>query len=104
MSCRYEVTFSEKAVRTVFIRQRMMLSETPKEKQKWVFSSTAWVEAPSQERCSVCGISGGGVCPRVCLGHFLKSRPLLPGPRLPHLKHATVDGTNPQVSFIPVYK
>ena len=54
ISCRYEVTFSEKAVRNVFIRQRMMLSETPKEKQKWVFSSTAWVEAPSQERCSVC--------------------------------------------------
>ena len=59
---------------------------------------------PGALQC-VCGISGGGVCPRVCLGHFLDSRPLLlPGPRLPHLKHATVDGTNPQVSFIPVYK
>lgn len=47
-SRRYEAMFSEKAARNMFLRQRAVLSETPREKQKWVFSSTAWVEAPAR--------------------------------------------------------
>lgn len=61
MSRRYEVMFSEKAARDMFIRQRVVLSETPIEKQKWVFSGAAWVEASPPARSAAACVASAAV-------------------------------------------
>ena len=38
----------------MFIIQRLALSETPTEKQKWVFSGAAWVEASPARSAAAC--------------------------------------------------
>lgn len=92
ISLRCKVTLSEVGARSVFTRTKVILSETSRETQKWMFSSTKGVVSTSQESCGLQGWNKGWIC----LGHFLDVRPLpLPRPPLPCLKHATVEWKQP---------